>query len=315
MGGDKQKIRVKASTEAMRWADDGQQAQILRGPTEAGNDFDIRMADEPDGLVAAQKIVDILRERGVCLIQANAPMELLEAAYDEAESLWEDGEFKPPLRVHDDRSMMEAQLWHQTLQDEDRAVWIRDSESKAIKLKNALKLLARNIVDFCGGLGPLLAKDLGLEFDRLGQVMLTSYTGDRRYALHIDNPHGEKKPEDGGLPDNGMRISCSYFINPHWDPSEGEQGGLDVFLTDPRSTEQLSALGAQKFPRLRVAPHADTLVIFLSEKMAHQVIATTGKIRWYAMHLWCLDGAAMQQMAKKIMELRNPRSKDDSDDD
>ncbi|CAE8674531.1 unnamed protein product, partial [Polarella glacialis] len=199
MGPVKEKIKTTASKEAMRWCDEVQEGGIERGPSDSGNDFDIRMSEEPDGVLAAQKIVDILRQRGVCLIEANAPLELIRAAHDEAESLLEEGEFKPPMRVHDDRSMLEAQLWSQALQDEEKAVWIRESESKAVHLKNALKLLGKNMADFCGGLGPLLEKDLGVSFDRIGQAMLTCYTGERQYALHIDNPHAG---HEQGLPDN-----------------------------------------------------------------------------------------------------------------
>lgn len=65
----------------------------------------------------------------------------MRAAHDEAEALWEDGEFKPPIRVHDDRSMLEGQLWSHALQaflldhtpiaspvsgqDVEKSVWIR----------------------------------------------------------------------------------------------------------------------------------------------------------------------------------------------
>eukprot|EP00439_Symbiodinium_sp_Y106_P017121 s6054_g2.t1 len=206
----------------MRWADGDSEGPIERGPTETGNDFDIRMQEEPDGMLAAEKIVQVLKEKGVCVVQANAPLPLVSSAYEEAESLWEEGEFKPPLRVHDDRSLLEAQLWQQALQDGsfgvrsgytyslffgdksdvDKAVWIRESDSKAIQLKNALKLLGRNMADFCAGLGPLLEKEIGVSFDRLGQPLLTCYTGDRQYSVHIDNPHSG---DDAGLPDNGMR--------------------------------------------------------------------------------------------------------------
>ena len=30
---------------------------------------------------------------------------------------WYQGEFKPPIRVHDDRSLLEAQLWSHALQE------------------------------------------------------------------------------------------------------------------------------------------------------------------------------------------------------
>lgn len=311
MGREGEKLRGKASTEAMRWADDGEGA-IVRSPGDEGNDFDIRMAEEADGLLAAEKIVRVLKEKGVVLIQANAPPDLLMAACDEAEALWEEGEFKPPMRVHDDRSMLEAQLWKQALVDEDKCVWIRENEPK-IRMKNALKLLSRNMGDFAGGLGQHLSQLMGIEFDRLGQAMLTCYTGDRQYNLHIDNPHGTDDGE-GGLPDNGMRLSCVYFLNTHWDPAECDCcGGIDVYLT-PVTGAPTSSLGARKSPKIRVAPHADTLVIFLSERMAHQVIATRGSTRWFALQLWCLNAEAMQQMTRKLLALRQP-AKEDSDDD
>ena len=96
-----------------------------------------------------------------------------------------------------------------------------------------------------------------LDFDRIGHVMLSCYTGDRQYTLHLDNPHGEE--EDEGLPDNGIRLTATYFLNPHWDPAEGCQGGLDMFLTNPKETPA-SASSAKQAPKLRIAPHADTLV-------------------------------------------------------
>eukprot|EP00913_Durusdinium_trenchii_P021880 g20559.t1 len=115
-------VKTKASKEAMRWADDGLEGPIERKPGEEGNDFDIRMQDEPDGVLAAQKIVQVLKERGFCLVQANAPPELVQAAFEEAETLWEDGEFKPPIR------------------DVEKSVWIREGDSRAIQLMNALNL-------------------------------------------------------------------------------------------------------------------------------------------------------------------------------
>ncbi|CAK8999949.1 unnamed protein product [Durusdinium trenchii] len=276
-------VKTKASKEAMRWADDGLEGPIERKPGEEGNDFDIRrlVVKVCDAMgLAAQKIVQVLKERGFCLVQANAPPELVQAAFEEAETLWEDGEFKPPIRVHDDRSLLEAQLWSHALQDVEKSVWIREGDSRAIQLMNALKLLGRNMADFCAGLGPLLEKELGVAFDRLGQPLLTCYTGDATHKIHIDNPH----EDESSLPDNGMRVSCTYYINPHWAPEEGEQGGMDIFMVPSSSS---SASGARKCPRVRVAPHMDTLVLHLSERIVHQVLPTKGwNIRWYALQLW-----------------------------
>ena len=41
-----------------------------------------------------------------------------------------------------------------------------------------------------------------VRFDRLGQPLLTCYTGDATHRVHIDNPHDG---DEGSPPDNGMR--------------------------------------------------------------------------------------------------------------
>eukprot|EP00913_Durusdinium_trenchii_P021879 g20558.t1 len=110
-----------------------------------------------------------------------------------------------------------------------------------------------------------------------------------------------------------MRVSCTYYINPHWAPEEGEQGGMDIFMVPSSSS---SASGARKCPRVRVAPHMDTLVLHLSERIVHQVLPTKGwNIRWYALQLWGLNGDAMQQMSRKLLAMRQPSKEADSDDD
>merc|ERR1712217_334936 len=139
--------------------------------------------------------------------------------------------------------------------------------------------------------------------------MLSCYTGDRVYSLHLDNPHGG---EEGGspMPDNGMRMTAIYFLNTDWDPCEDENcaGGLDVHLSDPASppTSAAAAKGASK---LRIAPHADTLVLFLSERMAHRVIATSGSRKWFCMTLWAFEGEHMEQASKKLYMMQNEREK------
>merc|ERR1740123_578634 len=147
--------------------------------------------------------------------------------------------------------------------------------------------------------------------------MLSCYTGDRQYNLHLDNPHSGD--DEDGMPDNGLRMTSIYFINCHWDPNEGSQaGGLDVHLTSPKERPD-SLATARAAPKLRVAPHADTLVLFLSERMAHQVIKTSGKEKWFALTMWSLNGTAMQEMPKRLMQLMHARQQgqrqEDSDDE
>eukprot|EP00928_Gymnodinium_smaydae_P071730 TRINITY_DN55232_c0_g1_i1.p1 TRINITY_DN55232_c0_g1~~TRINITY_DN55232_c0_g1_i1.p1 ORF type:complete len:333 (-),score=92.06 TRINITY_DN55232_c0_g1_i1:25-1023(-) len=323
------KIRTKASSEPMRWADSGEAGSVSRGPDLDGNDFDIRMSEEPDGLDAARRIVDILLKRGVCLVEANAPSELLCAAHDEAELLWQDGVFGPPLRVHDARTMLEAQLWQQTLQDDQKAVWLKKAASEGAsdgdapsvgKLPTpALQLLSKNIMDFAGGLSPLL-EDRGILADTIGRPLLTCHTGERSYSLHVDNPHGGglgDEDEQNRRPDNGMRLTAVYFINTHWDPSAEDgascEGGLDLHLTDPARPPS-GVLQAAAAPRFRIAPHADTLALFLSERMAHQVIATRSSERWYCMTSWTLNSKAMQAMLQQAASAASKAGDDDGNE-
>ncbi|CAE7949292.1 Xpc [Symbiodinium sp. KB8] len=91
----KKRIQTTTSTEATRLAEDKDRG-IEQGPGPEGNQFDIFMQDETDGVYAAEKISDILKKRGVCLCEANAPHDILSQAFEEAEVLWK--ELKAVLR-------------------------------------------------------------------------------------------------------------------------------------------------------------------------------------------------------------------------
>lgn len=305
----------KASGEAMRWADE-HEGVIQRGPGPEGNEFDVALAAEPDGVYAAKKIVDFIKERGVCLCEANAPHDLLSQAFDEAEELWDAGEFKPPIKVYDQDSQLEAQIWKDVLyQDENKVIMIDGSEiqkgNKTRDKMEGLKLLSQNMLEFARGIGEILANDPAFSFTHVWNAMLSCYTGNRTYDLHIDNPNGGV---ENRLPDNGLRLTMCYYINPHWNPEDGYNGGgLDVYLTEP-NRKPASASGARRANKLRVAPHADTLVLFLSERMAHQVIATKGDEKWFCLTMWCYDQTAMAKFPVKLSEIqRRGQFRDDDD--
>lgn len=308
----KKRIQVTASGEAMRWADE-EEGEVAREPGPEGNEFDVFMQAESDNLRAAEKVVNYLKARGVCLCEANAPQDLLSAAYDEAEALWDAGEFGPPMAVFDQDSQIEAQLWQQVLyQDEQKVVWLKDDTKLAKTSKaDSLRLLSGNMMDFARGLADILAEETGIRFTHLWNAMLSCYTGDRTYNLHIDNPH---RGGEHSLPDNGLRLTLCYYINPHWDPEDGNNGGgLDVYLTNPRETP-VSASAARKARRIRVAPHADTLVLFLAERMAHQVVTTKGRDRWFCLTMWCFDEEVMSGFFAKAQQ-QFSKKKDEDDDD
>eukprot|EP00930_Biecheleria_cincta_P097673 TRINITY_DN89378_c0_g1_i1.p1 TRINITY_DN89378_c0_g1~~TRINITY_DN89378_c0_g1_i1.p1 ORF type:complete len:318 (+),score=58.96 TRINITY_DN89378_c0_g1_i1:44-997(+) len=315
----KKRLQTVASGEAARLGEDKSAAGSLeQGPGPDGNEFDIHMQDELDGVVAAQKVVRLLKTRGVALIEANAPHELLCQAFDEAEALWKGGDFGAPIKAHDQGTHLEAQLWNSTVyQDEQKVFWVAEEVENSKREMEALLLLSNNMMQFANGLGDELKEQLGMEFSHCAKSMLTCYTGNRSFNLHIDNPH--LGGAQNALPDNGMKVTCCYYLNPHWDPDSGYNGGgLDVFLTDPGLAPESTSV-ARKAPRLRVAPHADTLVVFTSERMAHQVVETQGKDRWFCLTVWCYDQDIMSRFGSSVIERARynfgQQAESDDDDD
>jgi len=284
------------SNERMRM--NTQEGAIAQGPGECGNEFHIQMQEHRNGPACIRQVVRHFKESGFCTVEANAPMELLSAAHQEAEGLWKDGAFGPPWQVFDDSSRIEAQLWHPAMPDEDKVCWLRNETPN--RPMTALKALQKNMSDFSTSLIERLNQEMGVQYDCFWDAMLSCYTGDRRYDCHIDNPH---QGNEGGYPDNGMRLSMIYYINPHWEPSGDNGGGLDIYLTDP-SGAPTSMSGAKKAPRFRVAPHADTLVLMLSQRMAHQVVPTKDKKRWYCLTLWCFEGKTLDSMHERYDAIR-----------
>lgn len=257
------------------------------------------MHEHRNGQACIRQIVRTMKETGICTVEANAPMELLSAAYEEAEKLWKDGAFGPAWQVFDESSRVEAQLFNPAMPDEDKVIWLR-GETHARSM-TALKSLQKNMSDFSTGLIERLAQEMGVKYDCFWDAMVSCYTGDRRYDCHIDNPH---RGNLGNYPDNGMRLTMLYYINPHWEPSSGDNGGgVDIFLTDPSKVPK-SASEAKNAPKLRVAPHSDTLVLLLSERMAHQVVPTKGKKRWYCMTLWCFETKELDKAHQRFHDIR-----------
>jgi SM-20-related protein len=94
---------------------------------------------------------------------------------------------------------------------------------------------------------------LGLErFD----VQLARYDRGAHYTRHRDAFGGAA----------GRRVTAIFYLNPGWEPAQG--GPLRVFLPGP----------------VDVAPQADRLVVFLSERVEHEVLPAFG-IR-YAATAW-----------------------------
>jgi len=262
---------------------------------------DIEMSEEPDGFEAAEKICEVLTKQGVCVCEANAPYEVLVSAYDEATNLYNSRCFTPCMDGMG-ASELEIELWQRTLyQDEAQSCWIAEASEHIDKMKN-LRLLAQNLQTFATSLGEPLGRLAGVHSNSMWDAMLACYTGDRTYAFHLDNPAND---DDHSLPDNGLRLTLCYYINPQWDPrSNYNGGGLDVFLTNP-SKPPTSSAAARRADRLRIAPHADTLAVFLSQRMAHQMIQTKGTDKWFCLWMWCMDEATMGEFPQKVVDRYN----------
>merc|ERR1711920_730864 len=205
-----------------------------------------------------------------------------------------------------------GELWRSALSDEENVVWV--SKSDKTDQTKALKILADNIQQFAGGLGQCLSEELGVNFDRFGQTMLSCYKGDKSYSLHLDNCHGDEE-DDRSMPDNGIRLTLVYYINMYWNPIKRENGGgLDVYLSDPKEAPT-SAASVKNDKVLRIAPHADTLAVFLSDRIAHRVIQTKGDEKRFCMTMWCLHGDTMQKGLRKLLQMRQTKEKDDESDE
>merc|ERR1712151_449955 len=114
---------------------------------------------------------------------------------------------------------MGNQIWMNVLyQDELKAKWTEEDNSN----QEALKMLSSNMMEFARGLMEFIGPKLNLDWNAAWEGMLSCYTGDRTYNCHLDNPNF--KDNDNTLPDNGLRLTVAYFINPHWSPEGGYNG-------------------------------------------------------------------------------------------
>lgn len=86
-----------------------------------------------------------------------------------------------------------------------------------------------------------------------------------------------KHCDNSGLPDQ-RKVTMVYYLNPYWEPSQG--GELRIFTKDD---------GIQVVP-----PVADTLAMFWSDQIVHDVLPTltdtsAKDARRYALTLWLVS--------------------------
>jgi len=231
----------------------------------------------------AQKVVDVLKERGVCVISAGAEKAFQRACFIESKLLWDTNGFMEAKKGRPDSDG--SQDIRYDLRD-DKVVWLtKDWYVGHEKMSKALKVLDGQLTDFGMGIAKLLEEQLGLSISHRTPGMLSCYAGDvvdgARYDYHVDNPYQTSM----ATPDDKRRLTVMYYINDApWDIQK-EGGALQVALTNPRKPPKTTTEALQ-YEKTSIAPNSDTLVIFFSHTMYHAVLPVVCKRRRFALSTW-----------------------------
>eukprot|EP00403_Amphidinium_massartii_P002373 CAMPEP_0178384924 /NCGR_PEP_ID=MMETSP0689_2-20121128/7768_1 /TAXON_ID=160604 /ORGANISM="Amphidinium massartii, Strain CS-259" /LENGTH=910 /DNA_ID=CAMNT_0020005191 /DNA_START=60 /DNA_END=2789 /DNA_ORIENTATION=- len=281
---------------AMQQAASMEPGPLVRKPTGSGNSFHVSIpamikGSSMDEIVIAREMAETLLREGLCTVEAGADIQLLFSAHAEAKQLWQGGTFAPPMEGMG-ASELEELLWKGMLyQDEQAVVWISKQHALYAQMR-ALKLLSDSMTAVAQAMLPLLARK-GVTWNASWDGMLACYHGNRTYAYHLDNPRGGGG-DGGALPDNGLRLAMCYYINTEWSLEQGAAGGLDLFCEDGLKPDA-TASSLRQGKRARVAPHADTLVMFSPDRVAHQVVQTSdGEEPQFCLWFWLYDEAALE---------------------
>jgi len=231
----------------------------------------------------AQRVIDRLMERGVCVIKAGADRTFQRALQIESRLLWDSGEFSDAKKGQP-VVPGSAQVKYDTR--DDKVVWMTGEWTERNRKKcKALKVLDDQLGDFGWGLNALLEEQLGISLKQRTTGMLACYAGDvvpgARYDFHVDNPYQTSME----VADDKRRLTLIYYINDgSWDVSR-DGGALQVCLTDPRRAPRTTAEAIQH-PKLTVSPECDTMVAFFSHTMYHAVLPVIGAKRRSALSTW-----------------------------
>lgn len=244
--------------------------------------FDVVLSGSQN-IQVAQRVIDILKERGVAVIKAGADRAFQKALFMESNMLWDGGYFGEaqkgmPSKPGSGEVKFDAR--------DDKIIWMtRDWVKTHEKRSNALKVLDGQLTDFGYGLKTMLEEQLGLNLASRTPGMLACYAGEHapgaRYDYHIDNPFQTAM----GVPDDKRRLTLLYYISDGpWDVSK-DGGGLQVALSNPRRAPRTTS-EALNFDKMTIAPECDTLVAFWSHTMYHAVLPVMGTRRRFALSAW-----------------------------
>jgi hypothetical protein len=244
--------------------------------------FDVSLSG-PRSIANAQRVVDVLKERGVCVVRAGAERAFQRALFIESKLIWETGGFMEAKKGKPDVAGGTEIRFEDR---DDKVLWMtKDWLTNHEKESKALKVLDGQLTDFGMGLAKLLEDRLGLVIANRTPGMLACYAGDDvnepRYDYHMDNPYQTSM----GTPDDKRRLTVIYYISDRsWDVRT-EGGALQVALSDPRRPPKTTAEALQH-DKITIAPDSDSLVIFFSHTMYHAVLPVTCKRRRFALSTW-----------------------------
>mmetsp|Transcript_70802 Transcript_70802/g.207462 ORF Transcript_70802/g.207462 Transcript_70802/m.207462 type:complete len:343 (-) Transcript_70802:229-1257(-) len=231
----------------------------------------------------AQRVIDKLMEKGVCVIKAGADRTFVKQLQVESRLLWDSGEFAEAKKGQP-VVPGSAQVKYDTR--DDRVVWMTSEWTQKNQGKcKALKVLDDQLGDFGWGLNTLLEEQLGITLKQRTTGMLACYAGDvvpgARYDFHVDNPYQTSME----VVDDKRRLTLIYYINDaNWDVRK-DGGALQVCLANPRRALRTTA-EANQHPKLTISPECDTLVAFFAHTMYHAVLPVVGDKRRCALSTW-----------------------------
>jgi len=245
-------------------------------------DYDVILIPERS-VEIAQQVVEVLRERGVCVIKAGAERSFQKAVFGEAKALWDTGEFQEAMRGH---PVMPGSNQVNYRPRDDRVLWMtQDWCKKNEKHCQALQVLDQQLHGFGFGLGKLFEEQLGVTLKHRTCGMLSCYSGEAvpgaRYDFHVDNPYQTQM----GTPDDKRRLTVIYYISDGpWDV-EKDGGALQVCLSNPRRAPRTTTEALQN-DKVTIACSPDTLVAFFSHTMYHAVLPLASSRTRFALSSW-----------------------------
>lgn len=195
-----------------------------------------------------------LQNDGYCIINGFAGADVALQMREEAHRLYEQGYMFPSQSTNEDGNAMVKENVYATELNGDE--W---------ELAPTLLDYTRSVVLQAPILLDHFFPHLQISRRMYGTKLAVSLGEGSKYPKHCDN---------SGLPDQ-RKVTMVYYLNPYWEPSHG--GELRLFTKDQGIVS--------------VEPQADTLAVFWSDQVVHDVLPTltdtsAADKRRYALTLW-----------------------------